>query len=315
MKFDFWSILLIIVVVAFVAIIAAFSMSGSSSGKISNLSLTKQPVELSINGAEYMVYVDTINKNSGVAVISMQRLPIVLNKPINITLLNSNVTSINTDLNSTYANLQIMLSGISSNSITVNMQSINTSLYVPASNPSYAYTSTIPQNSTSPKASTTSLSTTIPTTSTTVNQQQIGLAEAKVILTSNSTYNLLVNYGKLYANASSCTAQTYDSSYFSTKGSFPQGGNTYQNITQVIPHALTFSISNTGPNIYLGIFNSSSDNSFTTGKVAEFVVNTATNSITSININGFFSGMNYTKLNQTYNSALQVGNSCGILIQ
>jgi hypothetical protein len=315
MKFDFWSILLIIVVVAFVAIIAAFSMSGSSSGKISNLSLTKQPVELSINGAEYMVYVDTINKNSGVAVISMQRLPIVLNKPINITLLNSNVTSINTDLNSTYANLQIMLSGISSNSITVNMQSINTSLYVPASNPSYVYTSTIPQNSTSPKASTTSLSTTIPTTSTTVNQQQIGLAEAKVILTSNSTYNLLVNYGKLYANASSCTAQTYDSSYFSTKGSFPQGGNTYQNITQVIPHALTFSISNTGPNIYLGIFNSSSDNSFTTGKVAEFVVNTATNSITSININGFFSGMNYTKLNQTYNSALQVGNSCGILIQ
>jgi hypothetical protein len=134
------------------------------------------------------------------------------------------------------------------------------------------------------------------------------------ILNKNSTYALLLNYSKLYANTTECTPQLYNTTYHSRYGVYPQGGSTYQNSSQTTPYKLNFNISNTGPSIYLGIFSSVSHISFTTGKAAEFVVNTATNTMTSVKIEGLFQGLNYTQIHSIYANAVSLNNACGIMV-
>lgn len=325
-KMDFWTLgILIVAVILVIIFISSILFSGAPyQNSISNLAINQNESFVTIGHSNYFISLIKTSQNK-YAYISIQKPPISLNPKLVIELLKGTVIPININKDSNYSNVEIELNNISTNTIYLSIKYINTSLDVPINNSAifylnsssiYSYgTTTIPQlsNSTNNSKNNTSTKTTTLTTQTTTIPSQNN--NVLSILKGSPSYALMLNYSLAYAQAKEfCTSSLYNSTYESYVVGVPKGPNSYRNVTNVAPHNMSMNISSGNGGIYTVIFKTISNNPSTTGDVAIFQVSMNSDSITSTQFVGIFSGLDYTQLYNSYQSSIKVGNSCGIFI-
>lgn len=326
MRLNVWTITLIIAIIVLIAVIAVTTLGNSQTTTISNYVITSNPSTFNLAGSNFVVYLGTSNYNT--SHIYLEKSPIPLNPLFEITLTSGSVTALNTNGNGNYANLEVKLISSSGKNATVVMEAINTSLQVPVNQfevsvvnqvklnstaPANNVTTTIPKNGSTTTTSSTSTTTISPTT-TTVNQTQITDAEVVSTLKKNTTYALVLNYSRLYANSVNCTSNLYNTTYISQKSTFPSGPSTYENASLFTPTALTLNVTSNGNNRYTALYGTVAQSNLTSGPAASFGVNLQSNTVVNDTLEGGIFSVGYTVLYHVYENATAIKNACGIVI-
>lgn len=305
--------------------IAVTNISGSTT-----FTLTNSTTLFTLAGSEYSASLVSTSSSTSTAQITLTRQPTFLNPTYYVTLVLNNATNVNGV--GQHANMQIKLLSLTGASAQVQIVPIsaNLSLSPDSSRITVAQTSlapfgtqqstTIPTTSstTSTTTSTSTTSTTSSTTSsttTTVPSTNTGKTQALALLKTNVYYALMLNYTNAYAGASQCTSSQYNSTYVTHYGTYPAGQNTYANITAIVPYGMTLNITNTTVINYVGTFITESHTPDITGGPAVAIsMNLATSQITGTTIEGIYTSLSLSDLQNGLTAADQIGNACGILV-
>jgi|GEM_PF-5776721 len=331
-------IFLIIILIAYSIISAVMSYANIQEINHSTaLILSSAPALISLNGNEYLIQFISYSNYTSVGTFAITKLPIFVNPSMLVKVPLDNFTDVN--LSSKYADLRIDLKNISSSSvgllltpIPINLTETPTSLRISFINNTLGTAETATSKPTSTPSSNVPLVTNTPTTtksssnSTTTPSSSSGssstsssqnntakLKLVKSILAKSVYYPIMLNYTTMYADEVNCTPAMYNKTYYNLWGISPSGGDTYANITSVVPYKLTLNITNSTPELYTATYVTYSRNSSFSGNAITIGIDLSTNSITSTSLEGAYYGMNATTLEGGYLKANRVG-VCGALI-
>ncbi|MGC8648622.1 MAG: hypothetical protein ACP5UN_00130 [Candidatus Micrarchaeia archaeon] len=308
------------------------------------LILFNSPKLISLYGNEYSIQFLAYSNYSSEATFSITKFPIFVNPTMIVEVPLNNFTDVN--LNSSYADLRIMLKNIGSNGAEVELIPIQLSLMEtptaerisfinntlnmamrPSSGAGNSSSSrsttssntpnsnTIPSNTiASNTPSSTPSGTQSPSSSTsTTEANTIALNKAKSILSTSAYYPIMLNYTILYADEVNCSASKYNSTYFNLYGVQATGSDSYANISSLVPYKLTLNITNSTPQLYTAIYKTYSKDPDTTGNAIIITMNLSTNSIVNTTLKGAYLDMNSISLETGYLKANRIG-ACGIFI-
>ncbi len=314
-------IALIAVIVVIIAAVALLSLGGARtiSGP-TTLVITKSPTVLKMNGIQYVFALSSTSKGSGQAYLFVEQPPIFINPILNVTLVLSNATKVNSG--SVYANMQILLNSISNNSVNITVTPLN--LYLQES-PDYSRIRTmnstiniqVSSNSTAQYSTTTisqTTSTSISTSTTTINQTQQNYAKIMIYLKNDVYYPIMLNYTTVYANTRNCTESLYNSSYVSQFGYAPAGTATYVNVSAVVPYYMSEYINYSGGGNYAVRYKTLSYTSFTNGTALTVYINISKGTIYNSTLSGVFTDTNASAMLSGLQFAARISNACGIYI-
>jgi len=321
------TIILIIIVIAIIAY--AYAAHGQKLIYLNsslNESITYSPLIFSMNGNEYAVYL-TGTQKSNAAHIDIAQMPAMIEPLLYVNLTLHNTTKVN--IGSNYATLEIKLNSVTNNSIGVTMIPVSASLNIAPDKNMIKVINVAIQNSNSTgikiytnisnMSKTTTTTTTASTASTTsikVNVTNETQAKITSLLNSDKFYPLMVNFTALYRNTSACTPQLYNSTYSNYYKETPIPTYSYQNVSQATPYNLimkTVGQKNLYIVSYIALTKGAQFNGTTALSIAmNLSSDTLINS--TLNVNGIYSGLNYTVLKELYTNAAKVGAPCGIYI-
>ncbi len=292
-----------------------------SVGGPTSLTLTNTTTLFSLNGGEYSGLL--VSATSNAAQIAITKQPTFLNPTFYVDVYAGNTTNFNGT--GRYANMQIELVSANQQSAQVTITPITPGLTIPPDTERISVAQTtltpfgLPSTTINYNGTNTQTTTTITQGSTTTIQQSNAQAyynNALVTLHKNPFYALMQNYSDIYAStAANCTPPIYNQSYVSKYGSSPPAADSFQNISELVPYALSMSFTNTTPYNYSAVYVTQSNYpQVSSGTVLVLNISGEANSLTSTQIEGFFQGLNYTRLLCGYNIAHNFGNSCGMYV-
>ncbi len=301
-------IAVIIIVVAVVASLAILSGAVGISGP-TKLTLTSTPTVVKLQGGQYVLLLSKTNPSSDTAYILIGKSPIFVSQTLNVTLLLDNFTKVNAG--TTYANMEVYLDAVTSNSVSVTLTPLQTYL---DEQPDSGRIVVVSASAYSTTSVTISVQSTTISTSTTINSTQS--AEQRIIglLKNNLYYPLMANYTTDYANTASCTGDLYNSSYILHYTKSPYGPFTYQNITAVTPYLLARNITNVGNGDWAVVYSTVSQTSRSTGPALTITMNLTSGLPVNTIFSGAWQGQSYDSLMTGLSDAAIVGNACGILV-
>lgn len=322
--------------VVVVIIIAAYFLLANGGGTGINTpataNLTSSGTIFNVNSQQYLISLAGIDKGTTKVYVHVSKLPIFANPVLNVTLNLGNITKVNAG--TAYANIGIELNNIGESSVTVKVSPLLTSLSI---NPdsqdirvvqSTLYTSGQPSTTVTASTATTTISgglgggsqgttasTTAGTTSstTTVAQTNTTALDINTALKGYAGYGLILNFSVLYANTTQCTEELYNSTYIQAHSSAPQGGNTYENVSPLVPYNLSESISSIGGGNFEVNFTTKTQDPIFNNKVAAVIkVNASNEEVQSTTFSEIWEGFDQTDLRSAYIHALSVGGPCGV---
>jgi hypothetical protein len=278
----------------------------------------------SVNGQQYLISLSEASISTGQAYIHISKLPIFLNTLLNVTLPLNNITKINAG--SVYANMGIQLLSMSTNSITIQISPLDTSLaispdsqhikqiqgtlYTSGQAATTITTTTIATTTTIGTGSSTTTTAATTTTTIAVNNTQLEISAA---LGGNNMYALLLNFSKLYTNTTGCTQSGYDTLYPIVTHMQPNPPNDYPNASQITPYSMSSTTAQVGSGLYNVTFTTKAHAQLFDNVPAVILeVNTNSNTVTySISSKGIFEGQSYSTMDQNYVQANSEG-ACGV---
>ena len=267
----------------------------------------------------------TGSKPGGYYAFYLSRTPVLSNPIYSFALSKGQAVNIST-AGTQAANLKIELVSATNSSVMVLLTPVPLAFGIKASgvtvlNPQSGRSppSTVPSSTTSiaPSKNTSQQpnTTTNPVTTVTAVKSSIGgnYTEAQVMLAANETeYGKLMNdYNSLYVTDQGCTESSYDSAYTSKFNSAPSGPNSYANVSQLTPYAITHNVSYVAGNMYKVTYSTVSHSKSTTGAVLSLTVDANSGSVANYTFEGPFAGQSYAGLNGAYATASGVSGSCG----
>jgi len=301
-------IAVIIIVVAVVASLTILSGAVGISGP-TKLTLTSTPTVVKLQGGQYVLLLSKTNPSADTAYILIGKSPIFVSQTLNVTLLLDNFTKVNAG--TTYANMEVYLDAITSNSVSVTLTPLQTYL---DEQPDSGRIAVVSASAYSTTSVTVSVQSTTISTSTTINSTQSAEQRIVGLLKNNPYYPLMANYTADYANTASCTGDLYNSSYILHYTKSPYGPFTYQNITAVTPYLLARNITNVGNGDWAVVYSTVSQTSRSTGPALTITMNLTSGLPVNTIFSGAWEGQSYDSLMTGLSDAAIVGNACGILV-
>ncbi|MCL5434078.1 MAG: hypothetical protein M1538_03870 [Candidatus Marsarchaeota archaeon] len=323
--FKYGIIIIIFLVIIFVAysIISLYInyVNIISINQSTPITLTTTPTIISLNGNEYSLKLLSYSNITTQAVLAITKLPIFVNPTMLIQIPFNNFTDVN--LSSKYSTLRIKLSNVSNNHFVVDLIPIPSSLLeTPTVQRILFVNNTVPNFGTAPITAikpisiTTNKTTTnknITSTSNSSSTQTSNFDKAENLLKVSTYYPIMVNYTKMYANESNCTATKYNNTYYNLEGIFPNGTDTYQNITAITPYKLTLNITNSTPSLYDAVYTAYSHSSISNGIALIITMNVISDDIISSTTENAFLSTNSISLESAYMRENRIG-TCGTFI-
>ncbi|MGC8694388.1 MAG: hypothetical protein ACP5RI_02100 [Candidatus Micrarchaeia archaeon] len=326
-----------IIIIFLIIVLVAYSIISSYLNYINIVSITQptsltlsaNPVVISLNGNEYTLRLLSYSSATSVGVLSITKLPIFVNPTMLVKVPLNNFTDVN--LSSKYATLEIKLASVNNNYSVIDLIPVPESLFqAPTSQRISFVNNTVPSLSSQTKSinlsnsisanvrNTTNTTKTNPTnktsnTSSSTSAYSTNYTKAMALLEKSAYYPVMVDYTKIYANESKCNQSNYTSLYKGFYGSVPTGPDTYQNITKLVPYKLSFNLTNVTPSMFKATYTTYSYSNYTNGTALVIMINVSKNAIVSSMTENAFDFMNATSLTTAYNKANRIGN-CGILI-
>ncbi|MDE1870945.1 MAG: hypothetical protein KGI06_01770 [Candidatus Micrarchaeota archaeon] len=315
--------LVVIIVVAALYYFVFLNVSQTIVKAPAVANLSESGTVFSVDSQQYLISLAGESASSGIAYVHVDKLPIFVNPPLNVTLTINNITKINAGTQ--YANMGIQLEAIGQNSVTVKVSPLFTSLQI---SPDSQYIRTMQgslYSQSQPKAQRPSNSTiTVATSTTSTSASTTTMSQASAIaadinstLDADSLYLLLLNFSALYANTTGCTPTLYSEAYIRAYGSAPGGPNDYANVSYIVPYNMSLRIAGVGRGDYNATFTTHARGSFYNNVVAASIeVNASTKSVLGkgVNSKGIFAGQtSISQLQANYYRALGYG-SCGVYV-
>ena len=308
---------LIAIIVIAIALYALTYRGVQDLGSAGNVTISSNGTVFMLGGVEYAAYM-----GAG-STLYISKQPSFVNPLMAVSL--SKDTTVHANYMSKYADMGIELLGLNGTSALVRFITISQSAAVPPdsalirivqTNASVATTSTIlPSKSSNSTKSGSTTTTTVATTVTTTASQPNGYSKALSALKASKYYSLMQNYSELYYNTSSCTPslynKTYENNYY---GVPPSGQETYENVSELVPFNMTYSLNDVSGPIYMAKYTSISKSTVTTGTAFSMLINSSDGVISNVTYSGVFAGTNESVLYQGYLSAIRVGGACGIYV-
>ncbi len=290
-----------------------------------SLNLNSSSFLFTLNNSEYSLYLYSVSKNK--ADVYLQRFPNFVNPVLNVSIYLNNSTKLN--LGSKYADLEIKLNSISSNSVNIDLIPLQQYLLIKPDSENINIVKTYSQNNTAlfnksinktPSVTTTLQNTTTSVISTTVpSSSNITTASANKavaikLVKSDKYYALLQNYSDIYSNAANnCTSSLYNSTYLNEYAKQPAGPLLYKNIKNNSPSNIVSNISNKNNEFYF-TYIAESPNSSIAGNILTLTVNVSSISISNSTFSGIFKEQNYTSIYSNYLTITKITNSCAAYV-
>lgn len=305
------SIAVVVVIALAIAAIASLAIFGGATGinGPTKLTLTSNPTVVQMGGMQYVMVLSNSNPPASSAYVYVARSPIFVSRTLNVTVVEGTPTKVNAG--TVYANMELDLNSISNNSVDVTVTPIQAYLAEQPDSGKISVVANVGHPSTSVPISG---STSVPTSTTTINQSVSNSQRTLELLKRTEYYPLMANYSDDFANSANCTGNMYNTSYRLTYRIAPQGPFTYQNITLVTPYAITLNISGAGNGNWQAVYSTVAHTSFSTGPALTIEFNLTTGLIANTIFSGAWKGQSYSSLVTGLNDAAGVGNSCGILV-
>jgi hypothetical protein len=159
-------------------------------------------------------------------------------------------------------------------------------------------------------AAQTTLSTTVPTVTTSVQPTVSAAQQALNISNGTALGKLMVNFNNLYKSGKTCDPNTYNITYVRYYSSMPTGPASFYNASQLTPTAMVASAVQTGASgNYKVTYSTVSPSPDTSGPAVTLSVNVATASISNTTFMGVFMDLNYTTVSQIYSFQSTIPNS------
>lgn len=312
-------IAVIIVAAALSYVIAALNQTPvrALSGQ-TTVTLYKYPSLITYNGTTYMAYFGSYTTQQGASVY-ITRLPVFVDPEYEISL--QLQKPVRVAIGSTNANLQLELVSTSTSSIevyvtpigylslspnTTDVTVINTSL----SGVGHAQNATTTAATTTiSQASSTTVTTTTGTSSTTTVSYNTTVMS---VLETDQYYPLMANYSKMFANSVNCTSLMYNLTYRRlAAGNGPPGYQTYENVSQLVPYRMNYSITNYNNGISIVTYSTLSHSATTTGRALIVNISRTYGRVNSDTITGsqLFFG-NASTIHTYLNDGYSAGNAC-----
>ncbi len=275
------------------------------------------------------------NSSSKYSVIYMSEVPVLTNPISELTLYNGSQLNASTSL-SPVADLAVKLlsSGNTSAKVVLTLipavYGIKTSPSIIISNPASFYsgsgkTETTPASSAAsvtpsssagktsgtssgPSSSTSGTST---TTTSAISPVKTPIENISSIL--NYTYigSLMHNYSILYSSDKACTSSEYNTSFLEFIHQSPTGPSSFKNVSAATPAGFTANATVVDKNNYLVIYLPMVSAQGLRGTAVSFNLDSSTATITNLNFNGIYQGLNYTSLLNSYRFQKGLSGSCG----
>jgi hypothetical protein len=221
------------------------------------------------------------------------------------------------------ADMNIMLISTSATGATVQITPLSTSLGVKPSgsvsvmNPiafgsnAAAVTTVAASSNTQTGQETSTVSTTVPSTTTANQIASITPAQRAMAAANNSTAGkLMLDFRKLYLADASCDSNTYSITYVKYYSAMPTGPNSFANVSELTPTDVKVSASQTGSSgDYKVTYSMVSQSSVTSGPAVTMTVDPTTGAVSGITYEGMFMGFNYTVASQLYDFQSTIPNS------
>ena len=306
-----------IVIVALVAVWLYLSFSGGAV-RISTstmVTLTGSPSYFGIGAGTYSLSVAR-TAGGNFAYVYVDKLPIFMNPPLNVTLYQGNMTKINEG--SAFADVGLTLESVSGNTITVRIVPLDPGLQIaPDTSKIHTVNNMLAANNGNSVATSSITTTAVTTVATTTTVVQTNTTHVNIMaaLIKNRSYGLIKNYSILYDNTSNCTQGRYNTAYIMHYGYAPAGPNTYLNVSSFVPYSLYMNMTNLGKGNYSVAYSTKTvDPVFNNTPAVVFKVNVSTSTVSSVTFGGIFQGADYSSLFVGYNKALGIGGACGVAI-
>jgi hypothetical protein len=312
------------------AVIAILIVAAVAFFALSNLGVVYLGTQktVTLNASATLVHMGSVgftvslaSYNTTAAHIRLARTPIFLNPTLDVTLYPNSTTHVN--LGTRYSDLGVKLENIGNNIVTIDLIMINASLSLA---PDSSLIKTVNNNVYGGGGSTsigtfnyTNLTTSVAITqttsaSTTSIAQNATQASIMSAVRKSVYYPIMLNYTVLYANTRNCTPSLYNSTYLLHNGVAPAGADTYTNVSKVVPHSLTFSISKINGDRYDATYTTHSNFTGSNGPAIIIAVNATNSGIINSTVIGAFRGMSVAQIASGYNAAVAIGNACGVYI-
>ena len=317
--------LIILIIIAYfvisfiVGIFSVVNITGATT-----LTVTNSTTVFTINGNEYAMYLSSSSVAGASARVAIARLPVFMNPALEVSMIENNATDVNTM--GAFADVQLLLTHIGNNSITVTITPIPIGLALaPSSSKIIVIQSSLPPIGASSQVNATTSTTSATTTSTTGTTTQgtttIGTSgnysAAQNLLKTDVYYGLMANYTKVYENAgNNCNISTYNSTYTSKYGHLPNATNSFSNITKIVPYDMNYTLKNTSFSVWVATYNTYSHSPSLTGGPGLVVTMNLTRRqiVSSVTTGGVFGGLNYSKLYGSYVNITKIRNDCGVYV-
>jgi len=300
---------------------SALSISGLGSG--GTLTFTSSQSLFTLGNIEYSAHLLKTSVSGGYAQVAITRLPAFINSQYYAYLYLYNSTYIATS--GPNSDVKLYLTALTNTSATVAVSAVPAGSATPPTQSRIQIVSTglvspgtaangtlIAITTTSSVASTT----TIAATTTVASKNTTEQLQAYAILQKNGIDGLMKNFSRLYSNASSCGAVSYNTTYNTYSHTFPTGAATYSNVSKLVPDGINLTFTKVSDTSYIATYNAvyAPGQAFKTGPAVIVNINLTASAVTGTVFTGLFKDDSYATVQSIYTSANKLGMPCGVLV-